>query len=360
MLGCQGYCIDHEVALMSKSRPSKQHRTSKTPPKHTRTLYKWDGVSAVPMAALKKINPVPFYGEWAGHPLTDLSSLHALIQAERPGKPTVYLAGDSSLDNKAWVPPSGPGGEPLPTAVPDIYKSLLDPPRPKPDVAFWLNHLLGQKATGLNAAVEASLLRQRDTALMAHDEFIRDHIRSEDILIVSVGANDIALSPTAATMRHMFQLAWLTPRSSIERGTASSLGYFKRMFNDQTKAYISRMIDKQKPRAVIISMIYFPLEAGAGAQPSWADTQLKALGYGRYPSQLQAAIKKLYEQATSTIEIEGTIVVPCALYEAMDGKNKEDYVARVEPSVQGGKKMAELLNAKLEGVLSKPATSKGR
>ncbi|KAK3657207.1 hypothetical protein LTR22_009381 [Elasticomyces elasticus] len=276
------------------------------------------------MTDTPKIHALPFYSEWAGHPIDDLQSIHSIIQAEHPEKPIVYLAGDSSLDNKVWVPSTGPGGEPLPVPVPSIYKVFLKNPKPKPDVAFWINHVLGDKATALNTAVEASLLRQRDNALLPHDEFIRDHIGPRDVLIVSVGANDIALSPNASTMRHMMQLAWLTPLSSIESGTASSLKYFK---------------------------------ASAGAQPSWADTQLKALGYGLYPRQLQAAIKKMYEQATRTISIEGTIVIPCPLFEAMDGKTKEDYVARVEPSVAGGKKMASQLSQIINGILSSAAPS---
>ncbi|KAK0363941.1 hypothetical protein LTR02_005607 [Friedmanniomyces endolithicus] len=298
-----------------------------------------------------KVDPLPFYREWAGHPLTDLAKVHSAIQTARPNKPIVYLAGDSSLDNKAWVPSAGPGGEPLPTAVPDIYNSILTTPKPKPDVAFWLNHFLNHKATALNTAIEASLLRHRDTTLLPHDDFIRDHIQPKDILIVSIGANDIALSPTASTMRHMLQLAWLTPLSSIERGTASSLAYFKHMFGEQTKAYITRLIAKQKPRVVIVCTIYYPLEAGVGAQPSWADTQLKALGYGWFPGQLQAAIRKIYEQATSAMRIEGTTVVSCPLFESMDGKLKEDYVERVEPSVQGGKKMAAHLVRLLDDFL---------
>ncbi|TKA65434.1 hypothetical protein B0A55_10600 [Friedmanniomyces simplex] len=314
------------------------------------------------MSTARKINPLAFYTEWAGHPVSDLVNVHSTIQTERPGKPIVYLAGDSSLDNKAWVPSSGPGGEPLPAAVPDHYSAFLTSLKPKPDVAFWLNHFLGHNATALNTAVEASLLRQRDATLLPHDEFIRDHIQPEDILIVSIGANDIALSPTASTMRHMFQLAWLTPLSSIERGTASSLAYFKHMFGDQTKNYIARLIKKRKPRVCVVCMIYYPLKAGAGVQPSWADTQLKALGYGRYPGQLQAAIKKMYEQATSTINIEGTTVVPCPLFETMDGKTKEDYTARVEPSVHGGEKMAAHLVRLLDGSLpsSDPTPVVGR
>lgn len=300
------------------------------------------------MALSNKVKSLPFFHEWAGHPVGDLSRALELIREARPDQPVVFLAGDSSLDNKAWVPSAGPGGEPLPVPVPDIYNKFVEPPVPKPDVAFWINHLLGVEATCLNTAVEASLLRHRDDGLLAHDEFIRDNIRAEDVLIVSVGANDIALSPTASTARHMAQLAWLTSRSSIENGTASSLKHFSQLFGSRTKTYICQLTRKQKPRAVIACMIYFPLEQ---QQSGWAETQLKMLGYNRNPGQLQSAIRKMFEQATAELEIEGTNVIPCALYEALDGKAAEHYVARVEPSVEGGKKMAELLVNRLSDIL---------
>lgn len=312
------------------------------------------------MSALKMINPLPFYAEWAGHPLSDLSTVYSAIQAARPGKSIIYLAGDSSLDNKAWVPSAGSGGQPLPVSVPEIYKSFLEPPIPKPDVAFFLNQALGSRASVINAAVEASLLRQRDKALLPHDEFIRDNIQPQDILIVSLGANDIALSPTPATMRHMLQLAWVTPRSSIEAGTAASLKYFRNMFHTQTKIYINQLVSKQKPCAILVCAIYYPLEGGARSQSSWADGQLKMLGYGKWPGQLQAAIRQVHDSATSKIKIEGTKVVSCALYEAMDGKTESDYVARVEPSVNGGRKMAELLMGKLADVLPRTQVTRYR
>ena len=302
-----------------------------------------------PATPPSKINASRFYVEWAGHPLEDLKTALALIRDASLERPIVYFAGDSSLDNKAWVPSAGPGGEPLPTDVPEIYQAFLQPPRPKPDVAFWLNHILGKKATVLNAAVEASLLRHRDDKLLPHDEFIRDNIGADDILVVSVGANDIALSPTISTMRHVFHLAWLTPFRHIKNGSASSLSYFKTMFHDQMKSYISRLVSETKPKAVIPCMIYFPLEHNPAApQESWAEPQLKMLGYNRDPAQLREAIKKMYEQATAKVEIEGTKVVPCALFEAMDGKEAKDYTARVEPSAQGGRKMAELIAKKIE------------
>jgi len=308
-----------------------------------------------------KIKCSQFYNTWKGHPLADLAALQATATRQRPNKPVIYLVGDSSLDNKYWVSSLIPDSTQedryrVPTStsqstsqfvtIPELYASVLDKPRPKPDVAFWLNHYIGKHATAINAALEESMLRERDSGLLEHDLFVRDRIRSNDILIVSVGANDIALRPTTSTMFHMAQLAWLTPHSLIESGHAPSLRYFKKLFGDQIKAYVERIVEKQKPKAIVICMIYYPLEAAAGQQ-SWADMQLKALGYNRWPGQLQAAIRQMYKQATQEIKIEGTTVVPCALYEVMDGTNPDEYTARVEPNAEGGRKMAR----KFEGLL---------
>ncbi|KAF2682251.1 hypothetical protein K458DRAFT_420164 [Lentithecium fluviatile CBS 122367] len=300
----------------------------------------------------RKINTSKFYHEWKGHQIDDLERFHATTLQQRPSKPIIYLAGDSSLDNKYWVPSSGPGGEELAVEVPEIYAHALERARPKPDVAFWMNHVLGERATCINAALEESTLRERDGGLLAHDEFIRDNIREEDILIVSVGANDIALRPTTSTMRHMLQLTWLTRRSSITAGTASSLPHFAQLFHNNTEAYITRLTAKTKPRAVIVCMIYFPLEAQYG-QKSWADMQLKMLGYERDPGQLQEAIRKMYEMGTCKIRVEGTEVVPCALFEVLDGKKADEYTARVEPSALGGRKMAKRFGALVEGILGR-------
>lgn len=295
----------------------------------------------------RKINPSKFYFEYKGHPIEDLVRFKEITLAERPDKPIVYLAGDSSLDNKFWLHKTV---EEIGAEVPAIYEKTLEKPRPKPDVSFWLNHVLGERATCINTAVEESMLRERDDKLLNHDEFIRDNIRAEDVLIVSIGANDIALKPLPCTMRHMLQLAWLTPRKSLENHTASSLQYFKNLFGTRIQDFVTRVTAKTKPRAVIVCMIYFPLEAQFN-QKSWAEWQLKALGYNWFPGQLQTAIRAMYEIATKEIRVEGTEIVPCALHEVLDGKCVEDYEARVEPNHEGGRKMAVRFGELLEGRL---------
>ena len=47
--------------------------------------------------------------------------------------------------------------------------------------------------------------------------------------------------------------------------------------------------------------------------------------------------------ATQAIQLEGVEVLPLPLYNVLDGKNSDDYEQRVEPSVQGGQKMARAI-----------------
>ncbi len=55
----------------------------------------------------------------------------------------------------------------------------------------------------------------------------------------------------------------------------------------------------------------------------------------------------LFRYATAEIKVDGVEIVPVELKEALDGKDTADYVSRVEPSAQGGEKMARLILRKL-------------
>jgi hypothetical protein len=65
--------------------------------------------------------------------------------------------------------------------------------------------------------VEATTLNERTFSLWPQDRFIRDNIRSNDILIVSVGGNDVALCPTPCTIVSILCLLSL-PFKCIENG----------------------------------------------------------------------------------------------------------------------------------------------
>ncbi len=114
-----------------------------------------------------------YYATYAGH---KAGHLFRVLRAVGDDRSFVYLAGDSSLDNKAWLghaeakPPCNGYGE--------VLKWM------KPDVCYHLNAAAegqSRKLVAINAAVEASCVRDRATNLLPQDHFIRDTIRTSSI-----------------------------------------------------------------------------------------------------------------------------------------------------------------------------------
>ena len=66
-------------------------------------------------------------------------------------------------------------------------------------------------------SVEATTLNERAFSLRAQDKLIRDNLREDDILIVSVGGNDVALCPTPCTIASITGLVCL-PTSFVANG----------------------------------------------------------------------------------------------------------------------------------------------
>ena len=92
-----------------------------------------------------------FYDPFYGHDVNDLAV--ALAALRRRHDSVVFLAGDSSLDNKYWFSSWA-------EAV-NGYEEVLEPPAMKRDVCYWVNEeaARGKKSLGcLNAAVEAGAM----------------------------------------------------------------------------------------------------------------------------------------------------------------------------------------------------------
>ena len=135
----------------------------------------------------------------------------------------------------------------------------------------------------------------------------------------------------------------------IEAGWAPGLGHFTRLFKDQTAAYLRTLTRTCRPRAIAVCMLYYLDETPGG---SWADSVLQKLNYNKDPEKLQLMMRKLYEVATSKVAVGDIPIVPVPLFEALDGKTSADYAQRVEPSVEGGRKLARLIMERLEPLLA--------
>ena len=301
-----------------------------------------------------------YYSEYFGHDPRHLKRVHEELR--RGGRACIFLAGDSSLDNKFWFESRAPAE--------NGYERVLSPPQMKKDVCYWLNSEASKRGLDhvfcLNTAVEATSLNSRACCqLLPQDQFIHDHITSQDYLVVSIGGNDLALTPVLATIVNIIPLLCLTPQACIERmacacppnthidcgcvgcgapgclvsafGWPPGLAYFVDLFGHRVQNYVERVLDGARPAKVVVCMIYYLDVHGRG---SWADGFLCAMGYNCAPSRLQAAIKTVFRLATSRIRIPGVEVLAYPLFTVLDGSDPYDYVQRVEPSVQGGGKSA--------------------
>lgn len=335
------------------------------------------------LSTAAQISSRDFYQEYSGHRVQHLRLLLPLLRQQ--AKSVIWTAGDSSLDNKYWF-------HDRVRAVKGVYAQILNPPQSKPDITYWINQLLldameaermdchieretvnqgceqqqrQQRWVAINTAVEASTLNERTFRLRSQDIFLRDNLQIDDVLVVSVGGNDVALAPSPCTIASILCLLHCLPTSCLEYGYTwgtvpcddccygcgpslcscacacpPCLGYFRHLFGTRLEKYIHQLTAKTKPSRILVCMIYYPEESPS---PAWAGPALRALGYDQRPDKLQLFIRKMFLQIASHIRVADVPIIPVPLFDALDSKNPDDYVQRVEPSPTGGRKVAEFL-----------------
>ena len=262
-----------------------------------------------------------FYREYYGHRLNDLDTVHSHIRRSKPGEEAgiIFLVGDSTLDNKHWFQDTA-------DAV-NGYEEVLHPPLSIKDVSYWMNLEIvkrgfGNRLTAINCAEEESTIGGRGSpccgSLSEHDIFARNNIRPNDILVISMGGNDIALRPSPCTAISILSLLCCSSASCVRAhacgaalpcddgcglcGCVSNLiawppgyGHLLHLFGTRLRGVAAHLIaGPHKPRRVLLSMVYFPdMQPGHG---SWADSALAALGYDRDPARLQELIRRVFLQ----------------------------------------------------------------
>lgn len=274
------------------------------------------------------ISPQSFYEQYFGHNIVKLKTIHTRIREN--SKNVIWLAGDSSLDNKHWLFNNVFEKNILvsKTLTPShVYQHLFVPPICLPDVAACINSLT-EKNVALNCALEESSLWDRSSKLPDTDRLIRHCIEPNDTLIVSVGGNDVALKLCLRTVFWMLVM-WVLPFEWIPP-------YVYDLFHTQVRDYILKLTERNRPRKIIVCMFYYPCEMGEG----WLDGSPVFRLYNRNREKMQRLIDLIFEKCTRKIKIPGSEVVPVHLGHVLDSRDEKDYVSRIEPSAQGGLKMA--------------------
>jgi hypothetical protein len=197
---------------------------------------------------------------------------------------------------------------------------------------------LPEDTVAINCAVEVTTVGERiQNGLLPQDAFLRDRLSTNDVLIVSVGGNEFALKPTNWTRFHMLAVI-AAPACTLRYNP--SFWALVRIFRDQVTAYVAQLtvrctVAERKRLRVLVCMIYYPCTVYNPL--SWSGALLKLTGYDRNPVHVQHLIRMLYEYGTRCIPD----VTPVPLFDVLDADNSTHYVARVEPSSEGGRLMAE-------------------
>lgn len=302
-----------------------------------------------------KIDTVRYYKEWAGHPIGQLEKVYDHLKSKKDCASFVFLAGDSSLDNKNWLFESldknnrehykRENSKTFAEAVP-VYQDILSPSLMVKDLNYWFSFYLNERPVGeekvcaINTAVEATtLMNGTDIRDKAQDRFIREKITDEDYLVISVGGNDVAFRSLQDTQIKLRSLMAALQQARVSLGADSpEASPFIILFKDKIEEYIKKLVGDKVPKKIVVAMIYYPDE---NYTSSWASGTLTELNYRNTPGPTQALIKFLFDNATSQVRVDGLTIEGIALYKKLDGKTTNHYKQAVEPSVEGGDVLAQ-------------------
>ena len=221
---------------------------------------------------------------------------------------------------------------------------------------------------------------------MAQDRFLRDHVTKNDVVVVSVGGNDIALKPALCTIVSMLLLMCCTTNNCLDNCTCGcafpcddyccgcgcgcfsnctawppGYGYFLHLFGTRIRTYVDNMTQKNRPKKMLIS--WWDSRGVMGGQcirvvGIQSQSTGEFVNYHRFISlptilanlimislpfflftaywqRLQILIRNVFRDAIRNIKIPGSEVIGIPLFAAMNGKNTREYSQRVEPSSLG-------------------------
>ncbi len=253
----------------------------------------------------------------------------------------IFLAGDSTMDSKHWFREE--------TTAVNGYETILAPPTMKLDLSYFANSLLdGSDTACVNCAVEEASLGGKEH-LSANDVIIRDNLGPNDVLVVSIGGNDIALHPSVGTVFNMMKLLHM---NSHDRMMSDPLGcwgfpHFVWLFKDCLSAYINKLISKASPQKIVVMMLYYPCEVQT--DDCWAAGSLNMMGYYSPAGRdfLQAAIRAIYVHVIQQLTFGSIPVETIPMFEVLNASDPSHYCAGVEPSPAANLLIAQALMAKL-------------
>jgi len=301
-----------------------------------------------------------FYAEHCGHPYSYLKLIHLYLK--RTKSQFIWLVGDGTIDNKHWLYTMNKKKlgamhhEDYTRDAVNGYGDVLNPRRMVMDVNYWMNVELEKIAphmASINFAIDETGVSERvddikgwvktsKAKMKPQDQHVIDYVGPRDTIVCSVGGFDIAGWPSSKTIGSIISVLGLGNEKTISDGTAMGMAQLIKIFKDKTQAYIELLTSKTRPKRVVISMVYY-LDENADFQ-GWASNTFSIVGASAASrldlNKLRLIVKSVYKLATCQIKIPGIEIIPCPLFDVLDGKDSRDYACFTQPSIQGSGKIA--------------------
>lgn len=305
-----------------------------------------------------------------------------MYRQEDSDAPLIFMAGDSTLYNRHWVAHNRhaqadvessfhkPKAEPVDKGLAQFLKE--EDQFQLKDMTYWVSYWLRSKTpTGsspgvINVSVEERALKDSvddfpKPEIARQDQLVRENLRSNDTLLVSIGGNDILLKPDI-WMISAAAWMWLVMKvGHVDRHTWG-IRTFVGIFKDKVQDYIFSLLPEDNakwPHKIMVMFPYLPSydkvkqsghsDGGHSQGSEWASPILEKIGYfdEAKRGQMVQVMREVYRQSyalqreltqkLAKIKPENPPrVIMFAGYKWLDGSVPDAYEALVEPNILGG------------------------
>ena len=222
-------------------------------------------------------------------------------------------------------------------------------------VARFFEDLMKPKVAG---ASQADACSSQEVELLPQDKFASGRLGEEDTLIISASGNDFnhdEIHKVFEASLKEFPEDSQHDKEAFENRVRWVAEKLSGIYHEALQAYATKLVEKTKPKNVFICAYsdFYEFQTG------WATDLFKyVVGGGDNAkgfSFIRELWRDLYNNQMQHIKVHGTQVYIVPLFNVLDRNDPMDFAAQVEPSVQGGMKMAIAFSDLIDAINKSPA-----
>lgn len=222
----------------------------------------------------KKLDNEKYYITYDGHLPEHIQYIRNKYLEKGKNK-FVYLTGESLFDNKRYIK----------TKSDTIYKNIFEKEYVLNDIENQLNVKLLYDYVCLNCSYSDSSLTDRNKRIYENDNFVRDNISTDDMLLIGLNGSDFF----ERTNQDLVSKISYTLEHPVEEN--KSLLFICEYIHDNLKKYIDNLTKFQYPGKIIVFCYLYPSENEDKA----LDTIFNLNGYKKRPTRFKNMLNFIFK-----------------------------------------------------------------